>query len=312
MTDTDRATPPPAATTTNPHAASPPGAAPPPPATPRSASSSPGAPAPANVSPPPAPAPPPPPKKSGCGGCLGGCFIVLLLGLFSCCGSTALVWWLYRTPPAHFIAQQKWLQNTPEPELERRAQTTEQVTANSLQAPRSAGGLSAGSRPASEVRTLELQVHDINAWLQQRMPQWLANQGFQWPSAVQYPTFAVVSGRPTLSVETDLPMVGRQILSADFDLALLPSGDLRCALHSVSIGRLPVPVTRVYDFVRSQINVQGGGLATFEQVVLHGQTLRPEFRADARTLIRLSEVNLTPDRIRLSVEASYDPTQSPR
>jgi uncharacterized protein YpmS len=104
----------------------------------------------------------------------------------------------------------------------------------------------------SEVWRLELTSAEVNAWLNVRLPKWLANQKdqFRWPAEVSDVQVEFHDDRITLGARVRAGQ-RHQVLTATLMPRLETDGRLYLPAQSVNIGRLSIPANWVLEPVRA-------------------------------------------------------------
>ena len=104
----------------------------------------------------------------------------------------------------------------------------------------------------SDVWTFELTSAEVNAWLNVRLPKWLANQRdeFRWPAELSDVQVEFHDQRITLGARVRAGE-RHQVLTATLRPRLEDDGRLYLPAQSVNIGRLSVPAAWVLQPVRA-------------------------------------------------------------
>jgi hypothetical protein len=104
----------------------------------------------------------------------------------------------------------------------------------------------------SPVWTIEVRSAEVNAWLNVRLPKWLANQKdeFHWPAEVSDIQVEFHDDRITIGARV---RAGdrHQVLTATLAPRLDPQGRLYLPAQSVNLGRLNIPASWVLDPIRA-------------------------------------------------------------
>ncbi len=179
---------------------------------------------------------------------LGGLGVVLVL-------ATLWGYWQWRSKPEYWVKNQAFLaQHTPE-QLMTMAESVEQrlLAAVSYDPTLSDPGgqglfsLAADTYAASVgghgTRQLFLTVDEINAWINQRLAGWAANQGLTIPEYVAYPMIAIDDGRLILAFLVDRPSVN-QVVSMAVHVAIQDGQDAILRVEDVILGQLGVPAEK--------------------------------------------------------------------
>jgi hypothetical protein len=100
----------------------------------------------------------------------------------------------------------------------------------------------------SEPWTIRVEAADANAWLNVRLPKWLANreEGFRWPDEIS--EIQVDFDRGALRIGARITMGGQeQVVSATVEPQLNTDGSLSAPATWVHVGRLAVPASWVLE-----------------------------------------------------------------
>lgn len=162
-------------------------------------------------------------------------FVVAVLVLLALATiAVALTRWLLGARPAW------WNDHLPAPQqLAAQAAAVEQLVTGELSAPRSAD---------SSDWAIEITSEDANAWLADRLPKWIANQGRQWPAQLQALRVDLRPGRITIGAEVRSSAASRCV-TAQFAVESTPGDAVLARLDRVSIGLIPAPA----DVVRARL-----------------------------------------------------------
>lgn len=173
------------------------------------------------------------------GATLGGLFLA-----GAGCGALLLSLWLSRTAPAW------WRSVSPEdPRTIQRAEAVEQGVMNhaAMQRPAPAPG-----EPGT-VWTVALSAADANAWLNVRLPKWLANREEPVPWPAELDELQVEFEGGAVHVGARVRASGSQrVLSATLVPRVEPDGSLWVPARAVSVGRLAVPAGWVLGEARAR------------------------------------------------------------
>lgn len=148
-----------------------------------------------------------------------------------------------------------WWRTIPrtDPELLRRAKDVENRITNRVYASRPMG------MTGEEPWAIELDAQSANAWLNARLPMWLANQRdqFRWPDELTNLQVAFTTGRVVIGAGVRVGAApdnpGReQVLTATLDPYVDEAGKLWLPATGVSLGRLDIPGPLVISTVRGR------------------------------------------------------------
>jgi hypothetical protein len=189
--------------------------------------------------------------------------VVLFLVVFAVLLGVAAYWMWSRTP-AHWARHQAWKQRTT---VEQRARLAEALEARVAAITRVAG-------PAE--RTLEATIEEINAWLDQRARDVLANQNIPVPHEIGEASFSVSGDKPVLAFELTTVEIS-QVVSLFGRLELRDENTGYFRIVKVLGGDLPIPAGMLTGHVSKSIPehylkqveeyLQGFAGITFEPIV---------------------------------------------
>lgn len=177
--------------------------------------------------------------------------------------------WLARSTPG-------WWTDPPgtEAQVEQAAQELRNGVINQVHLAReSADDLRPGEPWRSDEWRVALKGDDVNAWLEEELPRWLANQdrAGQWPAEVKDVRVAFEPGLAVIGARVNLEGVST-VVSMGVEPRLSESGELWIKARWVRLGRLPAPVAWVGARLRPWLE-QAGAAGSGGQVldVLEGQ-----------------------------------------
>lgn len=170
-----------------------------------------------------------------------------------------LVWgwayWLWRSEPAYWQRRRSFVQTHT---ARQRMAVGESVEQRILAALSDVSVAAAGHRAGSQ-DSLFLSVDEINAWIDQRLYGWAANQGLDISESVEDPMLAIVDANLVIAFLYDTPQ-RRQIYS--FQCEVLIQGDQAVIqVIAVSGGRLRIPVVNTVTRVMGWLRGQGSDIA---------------------------------------------------
>lgn len=264
-----------------------------------------------------------------------GCLLGLgLAGGLAAAGLAVMIYliWLWKTPPPHWQQRQRWRQQTPLEErqalaIELEKRILRHLFPNTSVPPVGTGPRSAASFPHSsplpppsrttigaeeKVEEITLRVEEINAWLETRLPEFLANQNISVPQGVSDPMIAIEDDQLLLAFRYTSPK-----LSQVFTLRLRPEmvfspperkattslvGPLlRLQLERLEGGQLPLPTELVQEAMRRTDSPRATQAIL---AILNGQTIEPvaPLPGERRRQLRLLDCSLSPEAIRLKIK----------
>lgn len=207
----------------------------------------------------------------------------------------AIVGWLIYlswSEPEHWQANVRYLRETPAPQLDALARDLETqvsaVTNNTIEP--------TASPPTSQNLELQLPLTQINAWLSQRLPRWLAYWDADMPADVAEPMLAT----------QDESLVAAFAWGSDAQQRIIsitarvePAENDRARLHidSVRSGRLNIASGMLLNQLIDRVAAYDDRLAS----ALRGEPFAPVWPIDAQRQVRLLNVQPQPDALALTL-----------
>lgn len=214
----------------------------------------------------------PPPRRRRL---LLGCGLLLMIAVALVTIVSLIGYSLYRTVPADYVRVQDERQRSNPDDRYASAIQLENHMSSELTF---TSYFDEHGRPipdASDTRHILVPTDQINAWLDQRLQQWLDNRDIRLPIDVSDPAFWTAG---------DKVMLAARVRAADFDHVVscairidMPedSDEATIRLTGLRIGRLPVPLGVIRDAVGDDHATQAIDGITFPAVqVIGGQTAR--------------------------------------
>lgn len=227
---------------------------------------------------PPAPSPPRPARHRW----LIGCAIVVVILLGGCLITATIAGRMWSAEPRHWRQHARFVADTPEDDLEQLAADLQNRVPSEL------------SQPGDAPRTITLKLDEANAWLDQRLHDWLAYRGTSLPPGVSRPMLATEDDKIIFAFRVEAEGV-EQIVSVFFNLGFEPDGEARLLVDRVELGRLSVPVSTLTGLME-------GTDADDALDVLRGERgFEPVGPIDGNRQARLLGVDVHEDRLELEV-----------
>jgi len=171
--------------------------------------------------------------------------VLLLTVIALLTGGGLLGWWMLGAEPAAWGDAAEEVDALPDSAAV--AAELEEAVQRAVTAPMGPG----------ERRVLVVPIEAANAWLEERLPLWLAAQGHALPEQVGAMRFVsregVVTGMVLLEHEGH-----RQLVSADATARMNADGTMTAELLGVRLGRVPIPLGLVVDRLEAMGGGQGG------------------------------------------------------
>lgn len=206
--------------------------------------------------------------------------------------------WLSRVEPVW------WTGPAPAPDAGERLQNS---VINQLHLARpTAPGLPAGEPWRSDPWRVSMRSADVNAWLAQELPGWLANRSppVRWPGEIESVRVEFEAGRVLVGAQVRHGG-GSSVISASLEPAMREDGSLWLTASWVKVGRLPAPGSWVVPRVREALRAAGvaagpgpeAGGAEFMLRVLEGKeplARCAEIRLDDGRRVRILDLEPRP------------------
>lgn len=132
------------------------------------------------------------------------------------------------------------------------------------------------------LRKVEMTVDELNAWIETRAPDWLANQGIEMPSQVS---------DPMVALEGEQLVVGFRFSEGDFsqwvsmnvDVRVDDTGRAHARLTGVRGGRLPVPARRAMEQMAERLEKRVGAEKMAQaRAAMDGREFSARLKLDSR------------------------------
>lgn len=211
-----------------------------------------------------------------------GCAIVVVILLGGCLITATIAGWMWSAEPEHWRQHARFVADTPEDELEQLAADLQNRVPSEL------------SQPSDTPRTITLKLNEANAWLDQKLDDWLAHQGASLPPGVSEPMLATEDDKIIFAFCVEAEGT-EQIVSVFFNLGFEPDGEARLLVDRVELGRLSVPVSTLIGLMEGTDADEAAGVLRGE----HG--FDPVGPIDGTRQARLLGVEVHEDRLELEV-----------
>lgn len=148
-------------------------------------------------------------------------------------------------------------------------------------------------------RTLHLHPADVNAWLQTRLQDWLANQGLHLPRQVSDPMITIENGKPVVAFELHARHIDN-VISVVLDPHLTAGGRLSVRVDSIRGGRLPMPADQLIAKARKLAPGHDADINRALSILEGGKTFEPVVKLDSRQ-VRLVALAIHKNSIDLTI-----------
>ena len=153
-------------------------------------------------------------------------------------------------------------------------------------------------RDDAERETVVLRFDEINAWLDQGLPQWAAHRNIELSEDIQNPMFAMRSGRLVFAWEYVSGDVS-QIISLWFKLELKDE-QARIHLEQIRGGSLPIPKDALLG--QFGIDAEDPELHPIFRSALTGEPFEPVWKLDAVREARVVGLKMDREAVELTIE----------
>lgn len=191
-----------------------------------------------------------------------GCVIAAMLVVMAVLLAVGIGRGMWQSEPAYWTQNQAFIQHTSKAKLTDLADRAFNRILGELSSSRGyqAGG-SGKWRPVSDdvlgVRMIRLGFDEANAWLAERLDDWLVNQQRQLPAGLSEPMLTSESGQLVVAFRYrggDIDQVFSVLLSLEF----LEDGRATLSVEGVRGGRLPLPTDYVFKHLPGAARGSGG------------------------------------------------------
>lgn len=228
---------------------------------------------------------------------IAGLVLAVLVVVLAAVVLRALV--LTRSTPDYWQANQAFVEETPEPELEAIARSVEARLPGEWTFPVGDG---------DGVRTLRVYFDEANAWLALRLDDYLANQGHALPERIGGVMLTQRDGQPVIAFDYVSETWGPRVASVFLRFAD-PDADrpFRAGIDSAKAGRQPLYLRALTGLVADHLGLEDPG----HQDVLRRLGRRelievPRLRVDNQRSAEVLSVEVEPQWIDVTVRVTFD------
>lgn len=234
---------------------------------------------------------------------LGGCAVVLVLSLVLVLFGLWLGRRMWQSEPVYWADNRAFVMRNDTEALTQMADNAFNRILGELSL--SSGYLAGGTetwRPTREdalgVRTIRLGFDEANAWLTERLDDWLANQGRRLPAGLSDPMLTSDGGGLVAAFRYQADGID-QVFSVGMSLTFLEDGQARLSIDHVRGGRLPLPTGQVLR----RLPGQGAGESQAVAVLLGQQAFDPVLPIDGARRARIIGMEVDEEGVALVVQA---------
>jgi len=231
-------------------------------------------------------------------------------------------YWLWTSEPTHWTENQQYLAQHSETQLANKAELLEQrltdeISMLSIAASQQQRALRASQQASGDasttthaealkpsMKTIKMSIDEANAWLDQRLDDWLVNQGHSLPDGISEPMISSNNGKLVAAFQYSSPEVS-QVVSLYFDLQVTPGGMAELKLDSVTGGSLPLPMQQIAERMANRADAS----ETAQRMVqaFEGQQFDPVKSLDGGKQMRLMDFQATAEGLEFTVVVEPQP-----
>lgn len=234
-----------------------------------------------------------------------GCRTVVLLFLIICSLAGMAGYWLWKSEPGYWNQRKNFLS---ELNVHQRMEIAQSVERRFLEAINVASngldhvvGASDSGEASAVSHDVLLTADEINAWLDQRLAGWAANQGIAIPDYINEPMVAINGDHLIIAFRLEHPPLS-QIVSVTTSVEI-QDGQAELRVEAIHGGRLRVPgVKAVSDAVHnSGSESEFASVAAKITEAFDGKVLDPVIKLNHQK-IRITAIKIQPKGVRLTLK----------
>jgi len=244
-----------------------------------------------------------------------GCVGVLLLVVTILIAAVGIGRSLWQSEPKYWVLNQWFLEQTPQPELAGMAdrvfnRALSELSGSSGYKPVEQSGDHPSSDDAPRVRTIRVDFNEANAWLDQKLGDWMLNQGRTMPPGVSTPMIASHGDQLAIAFRYESEEIAK-VFSVFLSLKFVEDEQATLQIEGVRGGRLPIPVDMVIDQLPSaegdDYNASPGPPGLLG-MLLEGRPFDPILPIDGTRQARIIGLSVDDTGLMLTLEA--EPSRS--
>ena len=228
-------------------------------------------------------------------------FLIVVLTL-----SGGWAYWLWRSEPVYWQQRRSFFeQHTPEERMALAESVEQRILATLSDVSIAAAS---ESEEAVDENTVFLTMDEINAWIDQRLYDWAANQGSTIPDFITDPMLAIDNGDLVIAFLYDSPSMP-QVFGIQCDV-VLKDDQAMIKVIGVSGGRLQIPAAQAASRVVGRVQGQESKVARMTDQITEafdGMVFDPILKLGQQKVL-LKAFELEPDGARLVFEPYSPPT----
>jgi hypothetical protein len=236
-----------------------------------------------------------------------GCVAVVMLVVMTLITAVGVGRGLWVNEPAHWIRNRRFLDQTPKAQL---AELSEQafnrilseLSGSSGYLPVDPGEGPTGNAEALGVRTIRLGFDEANAWLNERLDDWLENRQRRLPAGLSDPMLASDSGRLIVAFRYKTGEID-QVFSVLMSLKFLDDGMAVLSIDGVTGGCLPLPTGSVIKRLPGAAGSEDANRSKAIAVLLGQQPFDPVLPIDGSRRARIIGLKVDDQGVGLVVQA---------
>ena len=210
---------------------------------------------------------------------------------------------LWHSEPKYWVMNQYFLELTPQAKLSNMADRAFNRVLGEL-------SQSSGYKPVDPthapqgygVRTIRLEFDEANAWLDQRLNDWLKNQGHRLPAGLSGPMLASNGERLVVAFRYESDEIDK-VFSVLLLLDILDDGRAVLTIDGVRAGRLPIPVDTAMKQLPNAGDGKSGDQPDLFDTLMSGRPFEPILPIDGTRHARIIGLAVDDTGLMLTVRA---------
>ncbi len=222
--------------------------------------------------------------------------LIVTFGLLCITVTTLYVMWT--SLPEYWERNRTYLGSRTPEELETIAVNFQNTFLNELNDPY---GFVASSEESHPRRSIPVRYDQVNAWLSQALPKWLANQNISLPPWLGGFMLSSESGNLVTAFRVQLPQFD-QVVSLVISPSFRADGRLDLRIESIRAGIMPIPRKLLVHRIAEGMKHSGdNALADSLVKLIDDPVLNPVIELPGSRLIRVTDCHIHEDRLVLVV-----------
>lgn len=163
-------------------------------------------------------------------------------------------------------------------------------------------GQGAATSDGLKVRTIRLSFNEANAWLDQRLGDWLVNQNKSLPAGLSSPMLAGEDGRLVLAVRVKQAQFDK-VVSVAMSLGFTDDGRAVLVLQGAKVGRLPLPMRTLLNRFATSQDAEGTAKSQVLAFLQAQEPFDPILPIDGTRRARIIGLEMDDQGLSLTVQA---------